>query len=111
MAAINSPQATDRLKRKLILDYLEGITVACGIGANESDHDDVAMHIVNSNSPILYKSSIDVEISRNGAYAIFLQSEFMGWYTALTALHEVSYSIAARRPLDCWNCHHIIYVS
>ena len=68
--------------------YAEGITVVCGIGADESDCDEVAMDMVYNNSPILYQSSIDVEIARHfhGAYAIFLQSRR---YTGLIALHEV----------------------
>ena len=66
--------------------YAEGVTVVCGIGADESDRDEVAMDIVYNNSLILYQSSIDVEIARQGAYAIFLQSRR---YTGLIALHEV----------------------
>ena len=41
--------------------------------------------IVYNNSPMLYQFSIDVEIARHGAYAIFLQSRR---YTGLIALHE-----------------------
>ena len=50
------------------------------------EHDEVAMDIVHNNSPILYQSSIDVEVGRHGAYAIFLQSRR---YTGLIALNEV----------------------
>ena len=42
--------------------------------------------IVYNNSAILYQSSIDVEVARHDAYAIFLQSR---GYTGLIALHEV----------------------
>ena len=66
--------------------YAEGVTVVCGIGADESDRGEVAMDIVYNNFPILYQSSIDVEIARHGAYAIFLQSRR---HTGLIALHEV----------------------
>ena len=66
--------------------YAGGVTVVCGIGADESDRNEVAMDIGYNNSPILYQSSIDVEIARHGVYAIFLQSRR---YTGLIALHEV----------------------
>ena len=80
--------------------YAEGVTVVCEIGADESDRDEVAKDVVYNNPPILYQSSIDVEIARHGAYAIFLQSRT---YTGQIALHEVPPSW----QLDGWNCHQV----
>ena len=88
MATIDCPWATGRLEVKFDLWFAEGIQV-CGIGADESDHDEVAMDIVSDNSPVLYQSSADAEIPRNGADTIFLQSKFMRRYTGLIALREV----------------------
>ena len=63
---IDCPQAAGMLKGKVDPWYAEGgVTVICGIGADESDRDEVAMDIAYNNS--LYQSSTDVEISRNGA--------------------------------------------
>ena len=92
MATIDCSWAAGRLEGKVGPWYAEGVTVVygLGIGADESDRDEVAVYIVHDNSPILYQSSTDVEISRNGAYAIFLQSKFMR-YTGVIALHEVLY--------------------
>ena len=42
--------------------YGEGVTVVCGTGTDESDRDEIGIDIVNNNSPILYQSSINVEI-------------------------------------------------
>ena len=75
--------------------YAEGDTVLCGTGAYESDRDEVAMDIVYNNSPILYQSSIDVEIARHCADAISLQSRR---YTGLIALHEALHQPHANRP-------------
>ena len=58
----NSPRATGRLKEKVDPWYAEGVTVVCGIGADESDRDEIGIDIVNNNSLILYQSSINVEI-------------------------------------------------
>ena len=85
---IDYPRAAGRLKGKVDPWYAEGVTAVCGIGADESDRDEVAMDVVCNNSPV-YRSSTDVEIPRNGAHAISLQPKFMRRYTGLIALHEV----------------------
>lgn len=90
MATIDCPRATGGLKGKVDSWYAVG--VVWGSGADESDRDEVAVDIVDDNSPILHQSSVDVKIPRNGAYTVFLQPKFVRRYTGLIALHEVLHS-------------------
>ena len=67
MATINSPRATGRLKGKVDPWYAEGVAVVCGIGADESDCDEIVMDIVNNNSLHAFTNSSILATGPGGA--------------------------------------------